>query len=101
MSADGRVDIWYVVERLRDVKTQKDLDDFVQELENVRVDYDENVTRIPDYDVYSAIDDVKRDYISRALEAAEGKYTKAADLLGLRNHQTFTNWYTKLYGDKK
>jgi transcriptional regulator with GAF, ATPase, and Fis domain len=96
MSGDGRVDIWYVVERLRDVKTQKDLDGFIKELENVRVDYDETVARIPDYDVYSAIDDVKRDYIERALKAADGKFTKAADLLGLKNHQTFKNWYTRL-----
>jgi transcriptional regulator with GAF, ATPase, and Fis domain len=96
MSGDGRVDINYVVERLEDVKTQTDLNEFVDELKSVRVSYDDQVARMPDYDVYAAIDDVKRDYINRALDAADGKFTKAADLLGLRNHQTFKNWYTRL-----
>tara|TARA_R100001510_G_scaffold11956_1_gene9173 strand:+ start:171 stop:464 length:294 start_codon:yes stop_codon:yes gene_type:complete len=91
MSGDGRVDIWYVVERLEGIKTQRDVDEFIAELRNVRVDFDENVARVPDYDVYSALDDVKRDYISRAMATA-GSYTKAAKLLGLKNRQTLTNW---------
>lgn len=91
MSGDGRVDIWYVVERLEGIKTQRDVDEFIEELRNVRVDYDKNVARVADYDVYSALDDVKRDYISRAMATA-GSYTKAAKLLGLKNRQTLTNW---------
>ena len=91
MSGDGRVDIWYVVERLEGIKTQRDVDEFITELRNVRVDYDENVARVPDFDVYSALDDVKRDYISRAMATA-GSYTKVAKLLGLKNRQTLTNW---------
>lgn len=96
MSGDGRVDIRYVVDRLHDIKTQTDLNEFIDELENVRVAYDEQVARMPDFDVYAALDDVKRDYINRALDAADGKFTKAADLLGLKNHQTFKNWYEKV-----
>ncbi len=99
MSGEGRVDINYVVERLEDVKTQTDLNEFVDELKSVRVSYDDQVARMPDYDVYAAIDDVKRDYINRALKKAPTLY-EAADLLGLKSYQVLVNWMKKL-GVKK
>src|SRR5262249_36512468 len=40
---------------------------------------------------------VARHYLSRALIEAKGNKTRAAELLGLSNYQTFTNWMTK-YG---
>jgi hypothetical protein len=40
MSGDGRVDIWYVLERLEDVRTQTDLDEFMKELREVVIDYE-------------------------------------------------------------
>ncbi len=40
---------------------------------------------------------VARHYLSRALMEARGNKTKAAQLVGLSNYQTFTNWMTR-YG---
>jgi DNA-binding NtrC family response regulator len=40
---------------------------------------------------------VARHYLSRALIEAKGNKTRAAELVGLSNYQTFTNWMTK-YG---
>ncbi len=43
------------------------------------------------------IEKVATHYLSRALEEAGGNKTKAAELVGLPNYQTFTNWMKK-YG---
>ncbi|MFP4180823.1 MAG: sigma-54 interaction domain-containing protein [Spirochaetaceae bacterium] len=43
------------------------------------------------------IDEVKRHYLRRAMEAADGSKVKAARLLGLSNYQTLSNWLEK-YG---
>jgi DNA-binding NtrC family response regulator len=40
---------------------------------------------------------VARHYLSRALIEAKGNKTRAAELIGLSNYQTFSNWMTK-YG---
>lgn len=40
---------------------------------------------------------VARHYLGRALIEAKGNKTRAAELIGLSNYQTFTNWMTK-YG---
>ena len=36
-------------------------------------------------------------YLKRALTEANGNKTKAADLLGFSNYQTFTNWLKKYH----
>jgi DNA-binding NtrC family response regulator len=46
-------------------------------------------------DITAIVDMVYRDYISRALEVAGGSKTKAAELLGLANYQTLSNWIKK------
>jgi DNA-binding NtrC family response regulator len=43
---------------------------------------------------------VARHYLSRALIEAKGNKTQAAELVGLSNYQTFTNWMNK-YGVEK
>lgn len=105
----ARVDIWYVLERLDDIKTQKDLDEFKAELREVRdealkdtpfqttVDHYEKdlsgiARQVEEFDVHTAIKNVKADYIKRAMDASKGSPTRAARLLGLKNHQTLRNW---------
>ena len=51
------------------------------------------------FDVMTAIDEVKRDYVSRAVSKAPTLY-EAADLLGLKSYQVLVNWMKKL-GVKK
>jgi transcriptional regulator with GAF, ATPase, and Fis domain len=46
-------------------------------------------------DITAIIDSVYRHYISRALEIAGGSKTKAAELLGVANYQTLSNWMKK------
>ncbi|WP_026337545.1 sigma-54 interaction domain-containing protein [Teredinibacter turnerae] len=47
-------------------------------------------------DLNGLCDDVVRHYVPLALEAAQGKKTKAAELLGLNNYQTLENKMRKL-----
>ncbi|WP_018417119.1 sigma-54 interaction domain-containing protein [Teredinibacter turnerae] len=47
-------------------------------------------------DLNELCDDVVRHYVPLALEAAQGKKTKAAELLGLNNYQTLENKMRKL-----
>jgi len=93
MSGDGRVDIWYVLERLEDVRTQTDLDEFMQELRNVVIDYEKSIGNVSeDFDIHAALKDVKIDYIERALRKSGNNYTRAAEILGMSNRQTLKNW---------
>ena len=93
MSGDGRVDIWYVLERLEDVRTQTDLDEFMQELREVVIDYEKSIGNITeDFDIHAALKDVKVDYIERALRKSGNNYTRAAEILGMSNRQTLKNW---------
>lgn len=97
MSADGRVSIWYVLERLEDVRTQTDLDEFMQELRNVVIDYEKSIGNITeDFDIHAALKDVKVDYIERALRKSGNNYTRAAEILGMSNRQTLKNWAKEL-----
>ena len=48
-----------------------------------------------DFDVQTAIDNIKRDYVERALTRSKN-VTEAAKLLGLKNYQTLQNWMDKL-----
>jgi len=93
MSGDGRVDIWYVLERLEDVRTQTDLDEFMQELRNVVIAYEKSIGNVTeDFDIHAALKDVKVDYIERALRKSGNNYTRAAEILGMSNRQTLKNW---------
>ena len=93
MSGDGRVDIWYVLERLEDVRTQTDLDEFMQELRNVVIAYEKSIGNVTeDFDIHAALKDVKIDYIERALRKSGNNYTRAAEILGMSNRQTLKNW---------
>ena len=47
-------------------------------------------------DLNELCDDVVRHYVPLALEAAQGKKTKAAELLGLNNYQTLENKMKKV-----
>ncbi|UHQ55320.1 sigma-54 interaction domain-containing protein [Microbulbifer sp. YPW16] len=47
-------------------------------------------------DIQGIIDEVWRHYIPRAMDSAQGKKTRAASLLGLKNYQTLTNIMEKL-----
>jgi transcriptional regulator with PAS, ATPase and Fis domain len=47
-------------------------------------------------DLKEIVDNVARHYIPLALDAAQGKKTRAAQLLGLNNYQTLSNWMEKL-----
>jgi len=97
MSADGRVSIWYVLERLEDVRTQTDLDDFMKELREVVIDYEKSIGNITeDFDIHAALKDVKIDYIERALRKSGNNYTRAAEILGMSNRQTLKNWAKEL-----
>ena len=97
MSGDGRVDIWYVLERLEDVRTQTDLDEFMQELRNVVISYEKSIGNVTeDFDIHSALKDVKVDYIARALSKSGNNYTRAAEILGMSNRQTLKNWAKEL-----
>ncbi len=44
------------------------------------------------FDIKAVIDEVVRHYSARALEESGGIKRKAAELLGLPNYQTFSNW---------
>jgi transcriptional regulator with PAS, ATPase and Fis domain len=49
------------------------------------------------FDLKYLIGTVAQHYLHRAMEAAHGNKTRAAELVGLPNYQTFSNWLTK-YG---
>lgn len=97
MSGDGRVSIWYVLERLEDVRTQTDLDEFMQELREVVIAYEKSIGNVTeDFDIHAALKNVKVDYIERALRKSGNNYTRAAEILGMSNRQTLKNWAKEL-----
>ena len=81
----------YWLDRLGEVKTQPDLEDLKDEVQGyLPLDqYEES------YDVNSALDDVKRDYIRRAIDKSKN-LKNAANLLGLKSYQVLQNWMYKL-----
>ena len=108
---DDTMCMHYTLERLNEIKTQIDLDDFRDEIRyNLEVNsqwrsvnhYNPNISVVDDpddFDVYRAIDDVKRNYIERALTRSRN-IGEASKLLGVRNYQTLQNWMEKLGMDK-
>ena len=96
----------YMIDRLNGVVTQSDLMSVIDELHhNIRVNeewrdatpntFTEAVINPDDFDVQGAINNVKRNYIERAM-ARSNTVSEAAKLLGLRNYQTLQNWMNKL-----
>jgi len=81
----------YLLDRLEGVTTQSDLSDLRDEFQGyLPLDqYEES------YDVNSALDDVKRDYIRRAIDKSKN-LKNAANLLGLKSYQVLQNWMYKL-----
>jgi transcriptional regulator with PAS, ATPase and Fis domain len=49
------------------------------------------------FDLKGLIGTIARHYLHRAMETANGNKTRAAELIGLPNYQTLSNWLTK-YG---
>lgn len=47
-------------------------------------------------DIIGVLDEVKQEYIHKALDQTGGNKKKAAGILGLSNYQTLTNWMDKL-----
>lgn len=87
----------YLLDRLGDVKTQSDLDNFKYEIETfLPLDRFEQPH---DFDVNSAIFNLKCDYVERALDETNTLY-EASELLGLKSYQVLVNWMKKL-GIKK
>ena len=104
---DDTMCMHYTLERLNNIKTQTDLDEFKDEIRNdLEVNsqwrsvnnYNPNISEIiepEDFNVQGAIDNVKRNYIERAMTRSKN-VTEAANLLGLKNYQTLQNWMDKL-----
>ena len=85
-----------ILAKLDRVVTQSDLDRVKDEIQgHLPLDQFEE----ENFDVNSAIDEVKRDYIERALSKTDTLY-EAAELLGLRSYQVMGNWMKKLGLDK-
>jgi len=51
-----------------------------------------------DFEIEKLIEEVRRHYIQKALDEAEGNKSKAARLLGLQNYQTLANWMGRFRG---
>lgn len=60
----------------------------------------ENKSELPEIgsglDIQGLLDDIKRQYITKALAQVAGNKKKATVLLGLPNYQTLSNWMDKL-----
>ena len=97
--SDDTVCMHYMIDRLNGIRTESDLFGLIDELdENIKVNADwrsVNPSSSESFDVRAAIDDVKRDYVRRALARCEN-VSEAAKLLGLSNYQTLQNWMDKL-----
>ena len=111
--ADDTMCMHYTLDRLGSIKTQTDLQDFMEEIRyNISVN-DEHRELNPDgdmpdgsyvddpddFDMNAALDRVKRYYIERALTKTK-TFVEAAELLGFANYQTMQNWMDKLGMEK-
>jgi hypothetical protein len=107
--SDDTICMHYVRDRLNGLVTESDLLRFIDEIDhNLKVNEewrdanpdghtpDGSVVYDPDdFDVRRAIDNVKRNYIERAM-ARSKNLTEASKLLGIKNYQTLQNWIEKL-----
>ena len=106
-TADDTMCMHYVRDRLNRIVTESDLLRFIDEIDHgIRVNEEwrqANPPTLPelmsvdpeDFDVQDAIDNIKRDYVERALTRSKN-VSEAAKLLGLHNYQTLQNWMNKL-----
>ena len=107
--SDDTICMHYVRDRLNGLVTESDLLRFIDEIDhNLKVNEewrdanpdgympDGSVVYDPDdFDVHGAIDNVKRNYIERAMSRSKN-LTEASKLLGINNYQTLQNWMDKL-----
>ena len=81
----------YILDRLHGIKTQSDLEALKSDVEGyLPLDKFEE-----DFDVTAAVDNLKRDYVNRALNKVPTLH-EAADLLGLKSYQVLVNWMKRL-----
>ena len=103
--SDDTVCMHYMVDRLNRIVTESDLLGVIDELRgNIEINEEwrranPNDCLLDDFDVRTAVNNVKRDYIRRALSKADS-VSEAAKLLGLSNYQTLQNWMDKLGVEK-
>ena len=107
--ADDTMCMHYTLERLGGIKTQTDLQEFMEEIRyNISVNNahrelnpDGNmpdgsfVDDPDDFDMNAALERVKRNYIERALTKTK-TLSEAAELLGFANYQTLQNLIDRL-----
>ena len=48
------------------------------------------------FDLQELLDDISRDYITKAIKQSGARKTTAAKMLGFANHQTLGNWMRRL-----
>tara|TARA_R110000851_G_scaffold7331_2_gene28568 strand:- start:63 stop:344 length:282 start_codon:yes stop_codon:yes gene_type:complete len=81
----------YILDRLNEIKTQSDLEALKSDFEDyLPLDKFEE-----DFNVTAAVDNLKRDYVNRAIHKTKTLY-EAADLLGLKSYQVLVNWMKRL-----
>jgi transcriptional regulator with PAS, ATPase and Fis domain len=97
----------YVRDRLNSIVTESDMLRFIDEIDhdlkvneewrqaNPNISDEHDAIDPDDFDVQGAIDNMKRNYIERAMTRSKN-VTEAAKLLGLKNYQTLQNWMDKL-----
>ncbi|WP_227803898.1 sigma-54 interaction domain-containing protein [Marinomonas profundi] len=72
-----------------------------EDIEQALFERPQNTTRLLDRDISQGIDiqdiisEIVKHYIPKALAHSNGSKSKAAELLGLKNYQTLTNWMDK------
>ena len=101
---DDTMCMHYILERLGDIKTETDLNEFKDEIkhnlgvnEQWRKDNPAHLDLLAkeDFDVLRAIRTTKEKYVRRALDKSDN-IGSAAKLLGLKNYQTLQNWMKDL-----
>jgi len=101
---DDTMCMHYTLERLGDIKTETDLNEFKKEIkhnlgvnEQWRKDNPAYLDLLAqdDFDVLRAIRTTKEKYVRRALDKSDN-IGSAAKLLGLKNYQTLQNWMKDL-----
>ena len=101
---DDTMCMHYTLERLGDIKTETDLNEFKKEIKH-NLGVNEQWRRdnpayldllaTEDFDVLRAVRTTKDKYIRRALEKSKN-VSSASKLLGLKNYQTLQNWMREL-----
>lgn len=71
-------------------------------LDSPRVGHKDVLQRALDggFSLQETLDEVARHYLARAHEEAGGVKSKASELLGFANYQTYDNWRRRYLGDR-